>query len=321
MANGGIRVLVVTEREALRAEVPSVLAAEASVELLGVVPPEGIRAPEDGEAPQAVAVAIGAGEDANPMTLHAVRRAYPGAAVVFFGEASDLLARLADLAGRTRSPREREHVALAESRRRTSEAEADVVVIGSSAGGPKALLRVVADLPADLPVPVAVVQHMPMMFTRILAERLSAVSRISVSEAENGAPLSPGQVWVAPGGTHLEVRRARDGVVMATTLGPEENSCRPSADVLFRSTAAVFGGRVLAVVLSGMGKDGQKGCEAIRASGGHVIVQDQATSVVWGMPGAVFRAGLADAVLPLEDLGAEIVRRTRARSPAEIAGS
>jgi two-component system chemotaxis response regulator CheB len=240
------------------------------------------------------------------MTLHAVRRAYPEAAIVLFGEASDLLARLADLAGRSRSPREREHAVLPESRRRTSEAEADVVVIGSSAGGPKALLRVVADLPADLPVPVAVVQHMPMMFTRILAERLAAVSRILVSEAENGAPLSPGQVWVAPGGTHLEVRRARDGVVMATT---------------FRSTAAVFGGRVLAVVLSGMGKDGQKGCEAIRASGGHVIVQDQATSVVWGMPGAVFRAGLADAVLPLEDLGAEIVRRTRARSPAEITGS
>src|SRR4029079_278844 len=126
----------------------------------------------------------------------------------------------------------------------------------------KARLRVVSDLPADLPVPVAVVQHMPMMFTRILAERLSAVSRIPVTEAENGAPLSPRQVWVAPGRVQLDVRRVHDGVVMETTLGPEENSCRPSADVLFRTTAAAFDGRVLAVVLSGMGKDGQRGCES-----------------------------------------------------------
>ena len=184
-----------------------------------------------------------------------------------------------------------------------------IVVLASSAGGPKALLRVVADLPADLPVPVALVQHMPAMFTRILAERLAAVSRIPVAEAVDGERLEPGKVWVAPGGYHLEVRREKDGVVMVTSLAPEENSCRPSADVLFRSAAEAFGGGVLAVVLTGMGKDGRRGCEAIRASGGKVLVQNQPTSVVWGMPGAVFRAGLADAVLPLEDIGAEIVRR------------
>jgi two-component system chemotaxis response regulator CheB len=141
-----------------------------------------------------------------------------------------------------------------------------------------------------------------------------------VAEAVSGARFEPGKVWVARGGLHLEIRRRKDGVVMATTDAPEENSCRPSADVLFRSTAQAFGGSVLAVVLSGMGKDGQQGCEAIRASGGRVLVQDQATSVVWGMPGAVFRAGLADAILPLEDVGAEIVRRARAGRAAVAAG-
>jgi chemotaxis response regulator CheB len=306
VARPSIRVLVVAEQESLRSELPRVLSAQSLLEVLGVVPPGA-----SGEAlaaePEAIAIATGPEEAATPITLATVRRAHPSARIVFFTGAQDLLARLADLASPARAP-----VVYPTGLTKRNEVEVEVVVIGSSAGGPKALLRVVADLPADLSVPVALVQHMPMMFTRILAERLSAVARIPVAEAVKGAALAPGRVWVAPGGVHLEVRRSPGGVVMETHLGPEENSCRPSADVLFRSTADAYGSRVLAVVLSGMGKDGQRGCEAIRASGGKVIVQDQATSVVWGMPGAVSRAGLADAVLPVEEIGAEIARRTRA---------
>jgi two-component system chemotaxis response regulator CheB len=192
-----------------------------------------------------------------------------------------------------------------------------VVAIGASTGGPNALVELFASFPADWPVPVLVVQHMPPLFTRLLAERLTARAALSVAEAVAGAALRPGQAWIAPGDHHLTVARVGDGVRVQTHQGPPENSCRPSADVLLRSVAAVFGPAVLAVVLTGMGQDGLRGCEAVRQAGGQVLVQDEATSVVWGMPGAVARAGLADLVLPLEQLGPEIVRRVRrGRSPS-----
>jgi two-component system chemotaxis response regulator CheB len=156
------------------------------------------------------------------------------------------------------------------------------------------------------------------MFTRVLAERLGAVAHVRVSEAADGGPFTAGRVWIASGGRHLEVRRVDGEVVMRTHAGPEENSCRPAADVLFRSASEAYGSGVLAVVLSGMGRDGLRGSESIRARGGRVLVQDEATSVVWGMPGAVFRAGLAEGAFPLDDIGAEIARRVL--SGRQVAG-
>ncbi len=191
--------------------------------------------------------------------------------------------------------------------------EVEVVVIGSSTGGPNALAEVFSHLPADFPVPILLVQHMPPMFTRLLAERLTAEHRLKAQEGVSGAELHPGEVWVAPGNHHMIVVRNGTQTRLLLHQDPPENSCRPAVDVLFRSAAKVFGSGVLAVVLTGMGQDGLRGCEAIREAGGQIIVQDEATSVVWGMPGFVARAGLADRVLPLQRLGDEIVQRVGRR--------
>lgn len=185
------------------------------------------------------------------------------------------------------------------------------VVIGISTGGPNALAAMLPGLVADMPVPVLIVQHMPPTFTALLAERLAKVAKLPVREAVGGERLGPRQVWVAPGGSHLTVVGGIAGQGLRLTQDPPENSCRPAADVLFRTAATAFGGNVLGVVMTGMGADGQKGAEAIRAAGGSVIVQDEATSVVWGMPGSVVRAGAADQVLPLDQIASEIVRRVR----------
>jgi len=184
-----------------------------------------------------------------------------------------------------------------------------VVAIGVSTGGPAALGELLPRLPAAFPVPVIIVQHMPPMFTRLLAERLDAASILDVREAEQPCPLVAGQAWVAPGGRHLIV--ARSGAKMWTALddGPPENSCRPSVDVLFRSVAEHYGAGVLGVVLTGMGLDGLRGARAICEGGGRVITQDEGSSVVWGMPGAVAGAGLSDRIVPLVDMADEIISR------------
>jgi two-component system, chemotaxis family, protein-glutamate methylesterase/glutaminase len=187
----------------------------------------------------------------------------------------------------------------------------DAVVIGVSTGGPNALAATLHDLPEDLPVPVLIVQHMPALFTGMLAERLRNVSRLDVQEASSGVTVEPGRVWIAPGEYHMVVQRVASAVSIMLHQAPPENSCRPSVDVLFRSVPAVWGPNVLAVVLTGMGKDGLAGCRDIAAAGGQIVVQDRATSVVWGMPGYVAEAGLANAVLPLPEIGAEIARRVQ----------
>ncbi len=187
----------------------------------------------------------------------------------------------------------------------------DVVVVAISTGGPNALTALLPRLPRDLPVPLLVVQHMPPVFTRILAERLASKSQIGVEEAAAGAEVAPGRVYIAPGDHHLTVERVPGGVRLSTNQAAHENSCRPSADCLFRSAAEVYGEHVLAVVMTGMGQDGLRGCQRIYAGGGQIIIQDEASSVVWGMPGAVAKAGLADAILPLDGIADEIVRRTR----------
>ncbi|MFL5494137.1 MAG: chemotaxis response regulator protein-glutamate methylesterase [Gemmatimonadales bacterium] len=191
----------------------------------------------------------------------------------------------------------------------------EVLCIGVSTGGPNALAGLLPELPADFAVPILVVQHMPPLFTTFLADRLNARSRIRVREAAAGVRLEPGVAWLAPGDWHMELERSEGGVLIRTHQGPQENSCRPAADVLFRSVASIYGRRVLAVVLTGMGQDGLRGCELVKEAGGQIVVQDEATSVVWGMPGYVAQAGLADRVLPLDQIAGEIVRRAgRARS-------
>ncbi len=184
-----------------------------------------------------------------------------------------------------------------------------VLAVGASTGGPDALNKVLAALPASFPVPVVVVQHMPPLFTRLFAERLDRSCALRVVEAVDGTVLAPGTVHIAPGDRHLEVIRRGTQVVTRLHEGPPENFCRPAVDVLFRSVAKVYGEGVLSVVLTGMGQDGRRGAEEIRSLGGAVLAQDAATSVVWGMPGAVTEAGLADAVLPLGDVSRAVLDR------------
>jgi len=188
----------------------------------------------------------------------------------------------------------------------------DVVAIGCSTGGPNALAQVLPAISDDFPVAILIVQHMPPAFTRFLAQRLNSMCPLPVREAAGGEVLSAGCIWIAPGGYHMSL--AGDGARqrIAVTQGPPENSCRPSVDVLFRSLPTAFANRVLAVVLTGMGQDGLRGCEVLADSGAQIIAQDEATSVVWGMPGFVAKAGLADAVLPLAEIGPRIVERVSA---------
>lgn len=185
-----------------------------------------------------------------------------------------------------------------------------LVVIGSSTGGPEALSRVVGAWTTAPPVPVLVVQHMPPVFTRQLAARLDRLGPATVAEAEDGMSLAPGTVLVAPGDRHLEVRVGPGGALRtALTDAPPVNFCRPAVDVLFRSAVAAVRGDLLGVVLTGMGADGRTGCQEIVDAGGTVLAQDEASSVVWGMPGAVVTAGLAHAVLPLDQVAAGVESR------------
>ncbi|MFM2152722.1 MAG: Chemotaxis response regulator protein-glutamate methylesterase, partial [Pseudomonadota bacterium] len=187
----------------------------------------------------------------------------------------------------------------------------DVVAIGVSTGGPNALASLVPKLPADLPVPIVVVQHMPPLFTRLLAERLTNLGTVPFVEGVAGMKLEPGKGYIAPGDFHMTVVREGDDVQLALNQDPPENSCRPAVDVLFRSVADAYGPHALAVVLTGMGSDGLRGIEVLRSMGVRNIVQDEKTSVVWGMPGAVAKAGLADQILPLDDVPLAIVRGVR----------
>lgn len=193
------------------------------------------------------------------------------------------------------------------------EAPVAAVVVAVSTGGPVALAEFLPGFVSRDGVPVLVVQHMPATFTAHLAERLTKVCGVAVREARDGEEVRAGDVLLAPGGRHLKVSRSGTKIVALLDDGPPENSCRPAADVLFRSAAAVWKEGTLAVVLTGMGKDGLEGSRAIRDAGGMVLAQDEVTSTVWGMPGHVARAGLADAVLPLGRLGVDVALRVRRR--------
>ena len=205
----------------------------------------------------------------------------------------------------------------AESLARSRRGRAAIVAIGASTGGPRALAEVLGDLPADFPVPIVVVQHMPASFTQQLAMGLARRTPLAVREAHTGAVLAPGTVWIAPGNRHLLVERAGLERRCVLSDAPPENGCRPSVDPLFRSVAETFGPGALGVVLTGMGQDGLAGSREIRRLGGEVLAQDEATSVVWGMPGAIARERVAGEVLPLDAIGPVLVRRTHLPSSRE----
>ncbi len=200
----------------------------------------------------------------------------------------------------------------------------DALVIGTSTGGPNALALVLPQIPADFPVPIFIVQHMPPVFTARLAERLNQLSAIEVVEAKDKMLAEPGKAYLAPGDFHMTLRRQGTSTVIVLNQDAPECSCRPAVDVLFRTASKLYTSNMVSLVLTGMGQDGMKGCELIRKAGGYVIAQDEPTSVVWGMPGAVARSGLAHQILPLEKIGVEVsmlVRQSRAGRAQPFAGA
>jgi two-component system chemotaxis response regulator CheB len=346
-----VRILVVDDAVVARRVISDILDAEEDFEVIGTAPDGNLALKKISRMrPDVVTLDIDMPELDGMQTLSVIRSTYPdirvimvsnhtrrGAAITveaLFNGASDYVTK----AARSSSPEEarrylREQLvpkvrSLVRGPRKTTttapqkaahavpgrrDAAIDVVVIGSSTGGPNALTAILETLPEDFPVPVLIVQHLPENFTTFLAKRLDTVSALSVREAAHRTLVQPGFVWIAPGNLHLETRSTSRGIELATTDGALVNSCKPAADVLFRSAARCYGPSVLAVVLTGMGQDGLDGCREISAAGGQVIVQDRATSVVWGMPGQVAEAGLAESVLPVSEIGAEIVRRVKAR--------
>ena len=200
---------------------------------------------------------------------------------------------------------------------RPSDQRIDLVVIGVSMGGPNALSRLLGELPADFPVPLLIVQHMPAVFTRALAQRLSSLGGMPVTECVQPQAVFAGHAWLAAGDQHMLVRREAGQLIVEPSHEEPVNFCRPSVDTLFSSAAEAVGANLLAVVMTGMGQDGVQGARVIRQAGGEVLVQDKESSVVWGMAGGVAGEGLADAQVSLSDLAQVIDERVR-RHRAEI---
>ncbi|CAN2039927.1 Protein-glutamate methylesterase/protein-glutamine glutaminase [Candidatus Magnetomoraceae bacterium gMMP-15] len=194
-------------------------------------------------------------------------------------------------------------------KKRKSKQRAKIIAIGVSTGGPNALAKVLSCLPADFPTPIVIVQHMPPVFSKSLAERLSVKSSLIVKEAASDDELMPGRVFIAPGGFHMILKKKGAAVIIQINQDPPVNNSRPSVDVLFQSVADIYGPYSLAVILTGMGHDGLKGCEYINAAGGQILAQDKASSSVWGMPGVVANAGLAHKILDLNKIGSEIIKQ------------
>ncbi|AXC12891.1 Chemotaxis response regulator protein-glutamate methylesterase CheB [Acidisarcina polymorpha] len=185
-----------------------------------------------------------------------------------------------------------------------------IVAIGVSTGGPTALMEIMRQFPASFPLPVVIVQHMPPLFTKLLADRLNDQCSLEVMEASAGLPVKAGRVVIAPGDFHMRLRRSTSKEVsVVLDQGPQENSCRPAVDVLFRSVGELYDGAAIGVILTGMGQDGLHGVEQLKSKGAYIVAQDRSSSVVWGMPGAVVEAGLADAVLGLREVVPEIFRQ------------
>ena len=347
-----VRILVVDDAVVARRVISDILASEDDFEVVGTAPNGNLALTKIARLhPDVVTLDIDMPELDGMQTLTAIRSRFPeirvimvsnhtrrGAAITveaLFSGASDyvtkavrtssaeearqyireqLVPKIRALVPGARSGASAAHPKTAHLISRRKNPAIEVVVIGSSTGGPNALTAILESLPEDFPAPVLIVQHLPENFTTFLAKRLDTVSALQVGEATHRTLVEPGNVWIAPGNRHLETRSTTRGIELATTDGPLVNSCKPAADVLFRSAAKCYGSSVLAVVLTGMGQDGLDGCRDISAAGGQVVVQDRSTSVVWGMPGQVAEAGLAESVLPVSEIGADIVRRVKASS-------
>jgi two-component system, chemotaxis family, protein-glutamate methylesterase/glutaminase len=241
------------------------------------------------------------------------------------GRPAALPSRPAPAAGPSRSaavrptPTAPARPAPAAPRRRGVLGRVDILAIGSSTGGPDALTKVFQGLPTDLPVPVVVTQHMPPVFTRMFADRLDRSTPLTVVEAADGMELTAGTAYIAPGDRHLVLQRRGTATVTHLSAAPPENSCRPAVDVMFRSVATLYGGSAHATVLTGMGHDGRAGAAMLRDAGAEIMAQDEQSSVVWGMPGAVVAAGLADEILPLDRIAACLVARVKVGRAAVVA--
>lgn len=194
----------------------------------------------------------------------------------------------------------------------------EVLVIGSSTGGPRALEQVLMDIPSAFTPPILIVQHMPPLFTPMLARHLAQDTSHPCQEGSDGIEILKNNVYVAPGDSHMVLERTSGQLSLALTHGAPVHFCRPSVNPLFQSAARVCGENVLALMLTGMGSDGLEGTEEIANGGGYVIAQDEASSTVWGMPGAITRAGLAHQVLPLRDIGSTIAKLCRTPSQATL---
>ncbi|MDZ4672896.1 MAG: chemotaxis response regulator protein-glutamate methylesterase [Gemmatimonadota bacterium] len=350
-----IRVLVVDDAVVVRRLVTDLLSADPDVEVVGVAANGRLAlAKLDQLSPDLVTLDIEMPEMDGLETLVHLRKLRPKLPVIMFSTltergasatmealargASDyvtkpanvgsvtqaqaqirdeLIPKIKVLCGRVPTPRTPALAARAATvpPRLALPSRADILAIGVSTGGPNALAVVLPQLPADFPLPIVIVQHMPPVFTRCLAERLSGSCRIEVREGEEGGELRPGLAWIAPGDFHMTLRRVGAAVRLVLNQDPPENSCRPAVDPLFRSVAELYGAQTLSLVLTGMGHDGLRGAELIREARGQVLAQDESSSVVWGMPGAVVSAGLADRVLPLDGIASELMQRAQVGRP------
>jgi two-component system chemotaxis response regulator CheB len=191
---------------------------------------------------------------------------------------------------------------------RTGRERPKAIVMAASTGGPSALADILPHVPASFPLPILIVQHLPPVFTTHLAERLAVKAKLRVEEAWHGAIIERGKILIAPGDYHMRIKDAgEDRYLVQLDQGPQENSSRPAADVLFRSAAETWGGGVIGVVLTGMGKDGLAGARALHDKGAYVIAQDEASSLVWGMAGSAVRAGITDAVVPADGIARKLM--------------
>lgn len=328
-----VRVLVVDDAALVRKILSEVLAAEPGIEVAGTAANGRLALDKIPFArPDVITLDVEMPEMDGLETLKALREKHPqipvimvsgrteqGAAVTLEAlqlGASDYVAKPSGSAAREELARELPQKVLALCRKPDSARivpvsmskpgsrglvteKPEILAIGVSTGGPVALNELMPRLPADLDVPIVITQHMPPVFTRILAEQLASRSKFPVVEAAQGMKLEKNTAYLAPGDYHLEISRDAGELVINLSQGPKENHCRPAVDVMLRSVVAEFGGDVLAVILTGLGCDGARGCDLVRSAGGLVFAQDRESSVVWGMPGSVVNAGLADSVLPL----------------------